>query len=211
MPSRDALPPPPPPVHLRTWPHREALLADRARALVELSRSVIGGRRLAYWLLTLAGLVVGVRMVTGSVGWFQQPQDPLTVVAAALLVCLGLAVLAPLVVAVVLGVRHDRTARDRARAWAALDPAPVRDPGLRAPGLSLAWLLLAFAQCAGGLWLSFAVPASARPGETTYAEVALAMGDGLVLWISGLIGAFTAVGHRRLVLALAPPVTPRRG
>ncbi|QGV79020.1 hypothetical protein [Streptomyces ficellus] len=204
MPSRSPLPPPPPPVHLRTWPDREALLADRALAVGELNRRVLGGRRLTYFLVTLVGLQLGWGLVGAGLTAFDGPGDPLTATVAGLTIVLGLVVLVPLVVAVVLGVRHDRSARARLLQWAALDPAAIRDARFRAPGLSVAWLLLSFAQCAAGLWLSFAVPAAARPGDTTYTEVAYAMGAGLILWVSGLLGAVKAVGHRRLVLRLAP-------
>ncbi|MFC8917055.1 hypothetical protein ACGF5F_03840 [Streptomyces sp. NPDC047821] len=200
MPSRSVLPPPPPPVHLRTWPGREALLADRALAVRELTRRMVGGQRLTLSLLTLLGLQFGWACVGGGLLAFEGPGDPLTAMAGALAACLGLAVVVPLVAVAVLGVRRDRTLRARLLQWVALDPAPVRDARFRAPGTSLAWLLVGFAQCAAGLWLSFVVPATARPGATTYTEVAYAMGAGLIFWISGLIAATKALGHRRLVL-----------
>ncbi|MFF8288314.1 hypothetical protein ACF068_03635 [Streptomyces sp. NPDC016309] len=202
MPDRALLPPPPPPVPLRSWPGRQALLADRTMAIRELGRRMVGGRRLTLSLLTLAGLEAGWALVGAAIRSLDGPSDPLTATFAAGVACLGLAVMAPLVVVVVLGVRRDRALRARLLEWAALDPAPVRDARFRAPGLSVAWLLLSFAQGAAGLWLSFAVPAAARPGATTYAEVAYAMGAGLVLWVHGLTGAVKAFGHRRLALRL---------
>ncbi|MEV3992126.1 hypothetical protein AB0J57_24765 [Streptomyces sp. NPDC049837] len=203
MPSRKLLPPPPPPVHLRTWPGREALLADRTMAIRELNRRMLGGGRLTLFLLTLAGLQVGWAFIGGAIVSLDGLTDPLVAIAAGLAACLGLAAMVPLVIVVVLGIRQDGTLRARLLEWAALDPSPVHDARFRAPGMSLAWLLSAFVLCAAGLGLAFAVPALARPGDTTYPEVAYAMGAGLILWVHGLIGAAKAVAHRRLVLRLA--------
>ncbi|MGA5167054.1 MULTISPECIES: hypothetical protein [Streptomyces] len=199
------VPPPPPPAHLRTWPDRAALLADRAAAIGGLNRRLLGGRRLALFLLTLLGLECGWGFTGAAIVSLGGPSDPLTGLLAALAACLGLAVVVPLAVLVVAGLRRDRALRARLLAWAALDPAPVRGADVRMPGASVTWLLLSFALCAAGLGLSLVVPASARPGATTYAEVALAMGAGLLLWVHGLIAAAKAFGHRRLVLRLAAP------
>ncbi|MEU6482874.1 hypothetical protein [Streptomyces sp. NPDC046887] len=128
--------------------------------------------------------------------------DPLTALVVILVAGLGLVGLALAVWGVVEGVRRDRVARARLLEWAALDPAPVRDPRLRAPGLSLLWLLLGFVQCAAGLWLCFAVPAAARPGSTTFAEVVFAMGAGMILWVNGLLGLVKAAGHYRVAVRL---------
>ncbi|MEU1773286.1 hypothetical protein ABZ601_04330 [Streptomyces sp. NPDC012842] len=49
MPSRSPLPPPP--VEIRAWPDRDALLRDRAAVLDELVRTFIGPARLGVlWL-----------------------------------------------------------------------------------------------------------------------------------------------------------------
>lgn len=172
-------------------------------AVCELNRRMLGGKRLTLFLLALLGLQFGWGFVGAGILSLDGLVDPLTAMAGAVTACLGLAVMVPLVVVVTLGLRRDRVLRARLLEWAALDPAPVRDARFRAPGMNLAWLLLAFAQCAAGLALSFAVPALARAGSTTYGEVAYAMGAGVILWVHGLIGGAKAVGHRRLVLRLA--------
>ncbi|MEU0275685.1 hypothetical protein [Streptomyces sp. NPDC006307] len=203
MSPRRPLPPPPPPAHLRTWPHREALLADRNRAMGELTWRILGGRRLVLFLLTLVALQAGWLAVGGSLMSLDDGVvDPLTAVAGALGVCVGLAVVIPALFAVAFAVRRDRAARELLVQWASLDTDPPRDAAFRVPVLSLIWFLLAFALCAPGLWLSFAVPASARPGTTTYAEVAALMGVGLILWVHGLIAVTKAVGHYRWAVRL---------
>ncbi|MEU7280323.1 hypothetical protein AB0A69_16285 [Streptomyces sp. NPDC045431] len=196
-------PPPPPPPHLRTWPDRAALLADRNRAMGELTWRIMGGRRLVLFLLTLAGLQAGWLAVGGALMSLEDGLvDPLMAMAGALGVCLGLAVVIPAVFAVAFAVRRDRVARELLAQWASLDSDPPRDAAFRVPVLGLIWFLLSFALCASGLWLCFAVPASARPGSTTYAEVAALMGVGLILWVHGLIAVTKAVGHYRWAVRL---------
>ncbi|WP_256105194.1 hypothetical protein [Streptomyces sp. ODS05-4] len=210
MPSRTPLPPPPPPSALRSWPDEGARLADRERAVGELSARLLGGRRLGGYLLVLTasqagGGVCGLGLVAVLDGF----HDTLTKLVIALVASLGLVGLGLAVWGAAAGAGRDRVARRRLLAWAALEPVPVRDPRLRAPGLSLVWLLLGFAQCAGGLWLCFAVPAAARPGSTTFAEVVHAMGAGLILWVNGLLGVGKAAGHYRVAVRLGAPAKTR--
>ncbi|WP_031076741.1 hypothetical protein [Streptomyces sp. NRRL S-118] len=200
---RNPLPPPPPPVHLRTWPDRDALLADRALAVGELTRRLLGGERLTLFLLLLAGLHVGWLIVGGALMSLDDGLvDPLSGLFAVLGACFGAAVMIPAGYAVASSVRRDRAARELLLQWAALDRDPARDARLRAPAPSVTWFLLSFGLCAAGLWLSFTVPAAARPGATTYAEVAYGMGAGLLLWVHGLIGLAKAVGHYRFAVRL---------
>ncbi|MEU1147185.1 hypothetical protein ACFYO9_04820 [Streptomyces sp. NPDC005863] len=209
MPSR-TLPPPPPPVYLRTWPDRQTLLTDRGMALEELHRRHLGvGRLLLLWLYGLGG----------SVGWalLVQPlqmladKDSSGFLLGPVLGALGLAVLAPSVIGVVYAVRYDRRIRHLSAAWLALDHHPASDARLRSPALSLLWLLSSLAVCTLGLWASFAAAAYAEPGRDTYADVVQGMGVGLIVWLTGLLGAAKAVGHYRWavrMLAPAPAPTP---
>ncbi|MEU6989881.1 hypothetical protein ABZ953_04350 [Streptomyces sp. NPDC046465] len=206
MPSR-TLPPPPPPVYLRTWPDRQTLLVDRGTALVELHRRHLGvGRLLLLWLCGLGG----------AIGWalLVQPfrmladEDVTGFILGPVLAILGLAALAPAVTGVVLGIRHDRRIRQLTDAWLALDTHPVSDARLRSPALSLLWLLSSLAVCALGLWASFAAAAHAEPGHETYTDVVLGMGVGLIVWLTGLLGATKAVGHYRWALRNLGPAAP---
>ncbi|MEE1756065.1 hypothetical protein [Streptomyces sp. SP18CS02] len=199
-------PPPPPPAHLRTWPDRAALLADRSLAMGELNDRLLGGKRLTLFLLMLAALHVGWAFVGGGLVSLDGVVDVFSVLFVAIGVCAGLSVMVPAVFVVARGVRQDRRLREVFARWAVLDRSPAHDARLRAPGMSLVWLLLSFLLCALGLWISFTVPASARPGETGYGEVTYFMGAGLIFWIVGLIGVTKAVGHYRLVIRLLPPV-----
>lgn len=208
MPSR-TLPPPPPPVHLRTWPDRQTLLTDRGMALDDLRRRHLGVHRLLLLWLCGFGGVVGCALLTLPLQ-FIDDKDPSFFLLGPVLMVLGVAALAPSVIGVVLGIRHDRRLRELTDAWLALDSHPATDARLRSPGLSLFWLLSSLAVCALGLWASFAAAAYAEPGRDTYADVALGMGAGLVLWLTGLIGAAKAARHYRWALRRLGPA-PRAG
>ncbi|MCP9986812.1 hypothetical protein LUX01_09030 [Streptomyces sudanensis] len=209
MPSRRRpLPPPPPPPHLRAWPDREALLADRDRAVGELAGRLLGGGRLAVFLLWLLLLEAGWGLLGAALVTFDGALDPFGAALALALAGLGVGAFVPAVYFQVAGVRRDLAAYRLLVRWAALDRDPAHDARHRAPGLSLVWLLVSFALCAAGLWLCLAVPASARPGTTTYAEVGYGVGAGLLLWITGLVGAAKAVAHYRLAVRLLSPGPP---
>ncbi|MFJ3900520.1 hypothetical protein [Streptomyces sp. NPDC090025] len=210
-PRRADLPPPPPPAGFAVWPDRAARLADRAAALDELARRLLGPGRMALflaWLLLLEtgwGLIgLGFAGVGGG-----GVADPFEMLVGIFAGAVGIAVLVPAVWLTLRGLGRDRTARERLLQWAALDRDPVADARLRAPGASVRWLLLSFALCAVGLWASFAAPARATPGNGGYPLVVYGIGAGLILWVTGLTGLAKAVGHYRLAVRLtARPAAP---
>lgn len=201
---RSPLPPPPLPPHIRTWPDRAAMLADRGRALEELRRRSLGVHRvLLLWLLALAA-VIGWSLLVLPVQQFEE-KDPLGFVLGPIFAVLGLASLVPSVVAVVLAIRRDQRIRELIDAWLALDSHPPTDTRLRSPALSLFWMLSSLAVCASGLWASFATAARAEPGRSAYGDVVLGMGIGMILWLTGLIGVVKAARHYRWALRVLGP------
>ncbi|MEU2165554.1 hypothetical protein QRN89_20960 [Streptomyces chengbuensis] len=205
MSRRTPLPPPPPPAEIRTWPDREAMLADRAGVLQGLTGQLLGVPRLLLFLLQLAGLQLGWGLVGAGLAGFDR-LDPLSAVLLGVCVALGLAVLVPLGLLAGFGVRRDLRIRRLLAQWSALDLDPARDSRLGAPGRSLAWLLVSFLLAAFGLWVSFAAPAAARPGSWTYGEVAYFMGVGVLCWVAGLTGVAKAVAHYRWAARLTSVV-----
>ncbi|UUN28665.1 hypothetical protein [Streptomyces sp. FIT100] len=209
MPRRTPLPPPPPPVEIRTWPDRDAMLADRAAVLHDLTRRTLGTPKLLLFLLAVALLQLGWGCVGAGLVSMGPGVDPVSLVLLAVGGAIGIAILVPTALAVAFGVRRDRRMRELLCQWAALARTPARDAGLRRPVLSMAWLLVSFALGALGLWTSFATSATARPGSTTYGEVAYLIGAGTILWVMGLIGVVKAVSHYRWAIRLtvtsAPP------
>ncbi|MFG2840071.1 hypothetical protein ACGFZH_08655 [Streptomyces zaomyceticus] len=202
MSPRNPLPPPPPPAELQSWPDRESRLADRALALDVLGRRLLGGGRLAMFLLGFLLLELGwslVGVLLTSVG--QPVPDPLMLLTGLVTAVLGIGVLVPAVWLTIRSLRQDRTVRERLAQWAALDHHGPTDARLRAPGLSLCWLLLSFAMCGLGLWMGFAVPAGVSRHDG-YGLVAYGMGVALILWITGLTGLAKAFGHYRLAVRL---------
>ncbi|MET7758571.1 hypothetical protein ABZT27_28270 [Streptomyces sp. NPDC005389] len=202
MSPRNPLPPPPPPAEIRSWPDRDARLADRARALDELGRRLLGGARLTmfllwFFLLQLGWGLVGVLLI--AIG--QPVLDPLMVMTGLVTSVLGIGVLVPAVWLTVRSLRLDRTVRARLAQWAALDRHGPTDARLRAPVLSACWLLLSFAMCGLGLWLGFAVPAGVSRYDG-YGLVAYGMGVAMILWVTGLTGLVKAVGHYRFAVRL---------
>ncbi|MFB8084321.1 hypothetical protein [Streptomyces sp. NPDC055992] len=200
MSPRSVLPPPPPPLEIRAWPDRDALLADRSFLLGVLVKAHLGPGRLG--LLWLWGAV-------GALGWsltgtafisFEQSYDPLGAIFGVVMLALGAAVLLPALILLVVGVRRDVAVRRLLTQWGELDRDPARDAGLRLPGLSLVWLLASFALGAFGLYACVAVPAGAVRGQDTYGLMALIMGIGFLAWIVGLIGVFKAFWHRRWIV-----------
>ncbi|OKK21240.1 hypothetical protein AMK16_11260 [Streptomyces sp. CB00455] len=195
MPRRD-LPPPPPPAHLRAWLDEAVVRADRARILRELGRRSLGiGRLLLLWAVSgvfaLGWSFVGMGLVAFEEG------DPVSGVLGLVFVVLGVGVLVPGGFWFAWGARRDRQVRGLLSAWAQAGRDPAADSLLRAPGLGLAWLLASFGLGAAGLWLTFGVALSARPGEDTTAEVAYYMGLGMILWITALLGLGKAGAHYR--------------
>ncbi|MEV5445027.1 hypothetical protein AB0N23_21185 [Streptomyces sp. NPDC052644] len=208
MPSLRALPPPPPPEHLRSWPDREAMLADRDRAMGELGRTALGGGRLAVFLVWLLVLEAGWGLIGAALRIADDALDPFGVLVAVIPAALGVGAIIPAAYFQVAGLRRDAAARRLFVRWAALAPVPARDARHRAPGRSLAWLLVSFALGAAGLWICLAVPYTARPGSSSYTGVAYGVGAGLLLWVHGLAGAAKAVAHYRLALRLVSPGPP---
>ncbi|MCX5204781.1 hypothetical protein OG897_25410 [Streptomyces sp. NBC_00237] len=206
---RQPLPPPPPPPQYRTWPHPEAMLADRARAMRELGRRALGvPAAVGFWLYALL-LAVGWGCVGVALQTFEQGMFPDVLIGGIFLV-LGIGGIVPAVVLLALGVKRDRTIRQRLREWGELGSDQAcgvpcsndvessgKDSGLRAPGRSLAWMLPSFVLAAFGLWTSLAWAASASPGSDTYADAAYFIGMGCVMWVVGLLGMVKAVGHYR--------------
>ncbi|MFJ6696018.1 hypothetical protein ACIQM4_08080 [Streptomyces sp. NPDC091272] len=194
--SRSPLPPPPPSPDIWAWPNREAMLADRARAMRELTRRWLGvPAAVGFWLygvlLAVAWGCVGIAMQT-----FEQGMFPDVLIGGIFLV-LGIGGLVPAVILLWLGVRRDRTIRERLHAWGELGQDPAVDAGLATPARSLGWLLPSFVLAAVGLVTSLGYAASARPGTSTYADAAFFIGLGLALWVVGLLGTMKAVGHYR--------------
>ncbi|MFD5426899.1 hypothetical protein [Streptomyces sp. NPDC127084] len=204
MPRGRRLPPPPPPEALRSWPDREALLADRAAVLGDLTTRLIGIPRLLVFLLQLAMLQLGWGIAGSGLASLgpDGPYDPLSMILIVVAFGIATGVLVPAGLLVGSGIGRDRRIRALLDQWAALDRDPAGDARFRAPGPSLCWLLSCFVFGAFGLWLSFAIPASAQPGATTYGEVAYFMGVGVICWVMGLIGAAKAVTHYRWALRL---------
>ncbi|MEW2551864.1 hypothetical protein AB0957_08975 [Streptomyces zhihengii] len=204
MSRRDPLPPPPPPQGTGAWPHRYALLADRARALDELHRRSVGVSVLASLWALAGGFAAGWVLFASALRVFAEAVDPLGVLIAGVLAVLGLGLMVPTGLLIGFGLTRDATVRRRLRAWSALDTDPPRDAAYVTPGLGLTWLLPSFVLCGCGLWLSFVVPATARRGEDTLLGVVLLMGLGMIAWLTGLIGTAKAVAHYRWALRLLP-------
>ncbi|MEU7033927.1 hypothetical protein ABZ958_09620 [Streptomyces sp. NPDC046237] len=203
MSPRAPLPPPPPPAEIRSWPDREARLADRARAMAEFNRLLLGGARLAVFLAWVATLQLGWGICGTGFIMLDQSSDPFSALFACFFVVLGLPAVVPAVFFLARGVRRDRQARERLVLWAALDGDRAADARLREPVMSVVWLLVSLALCAVGLWLSLAAPAEAvGPGRGGYGTVTYLMGAALGLWINGLIGATKAINHYRLAVRL---------
>lgn len=204
--SSRTLPPPPPPVEIRSWPDREALLADRARAMEELHRLSIGVSRLLLLWLMAFGLAVGWGLVGAALKTFEESLDMFSSLFGVIFACLAAGFLIPTGMVIGLGIRRDKTVRERLTQWSSLDRDPTNDARFRSPGVSLCWFVPSFLMCALGLWLSFATPATAERGQETYADVTLVMGLGLILWLTGLLGIAKAVSHFRWAVRLLTTV-----
>ncbi|MER0447739.1 hypothetical protein ABR738_24855 [Streptomyces sp. Edi4] len=190
------LPPSPPPVAMRAWRDRNALLADRAQALEVLVRGYLGAGRL--WLLWLwaALFALGWSLVGAAL---TSLTDVLSAIVGGLFLLLGLGVMIPAGLAVGFGLRKDRLIRQLLRQWAELDRDPVLDRNLVRPALNLAWLIPSVLLCGAGLAFCLVLPATADPGHDTYALVVYGMGLGLICWLTGLVGVAKAAAYRRWV------------
>ncbi|MDJ0383428.1 hypothetical protein [Streptomyces sp. G-G2] len=214
MPRRD-LPPPPPPTHLRAWLDDAVVRADRARFLTDLGRLSLGAARLLTLWLVSAVFALGWSFVGMALMAFEEGGAAEKFVGAVFLV-LGAGVLVPAGFWFVWGAKRDREVRRLLCAWAGFEREPGDAALLRAPGRSLGWLLSSLALSGLGLWVTFGSAGTARPGTDTYGEVAYFMGLGMILWITGLLGAGKAAAHYRWALrALRPgpsasPASPAR-
>ncbi|MFE6784275.1 hypothetical protein ACFVFF_18655 [Streptomyces sp. NPDC057680] len=202
MSPRNPLPPPPPPAEIRSWPDRDARLADRALALDELGRRLLGGGRLAMFLLGFLLLQLGWGLVGVLVIAIGRPHfEPVMLLTGLVTAVLGIGALVPAVWLTVRSLRRDRTVRERLVQWAELDRHGPTDARLRAPVLSACWLLLSFAMCGFGLWMGFAVPAGVSRYDG-YGLVAYGMGVAMIFWVTGLTGLVKAMGHYRFAVRL---------
>ncbi|MFE0043139.1 hypothetical protein [Streptomyces albireticuli] len=207
------LPPPPPPAHIRTWPDRPALLADRARALGHLVHAQLApGRLLLLWLLSALTALGWVFAVLG----LEAAADGGVVRylhAAAFLALAGCAAV-PSVLGLASGLRKDRRARERLRRWAALDRDPYGDRAYRAAGLTRLWLLMSLLPSAAAVIVAGAYVAevSSRPlGEIDGSTYAYAVGLTASLAFPGAQGLAKALAHRGWYrgLSLTPEARPR--
>jgi hypothetical protein len=202
MSPRTPLPPPPPPAELQSWPDRDARIADRALALEELGRRLLGGGRLVMFLVWFLLLELGWGLVGVLLTSLGGPVlDPIMMLVGLFTALLGIGVLVPAVWLTIRSLRRDRTVRARLAQWAVLDRHGPTDARLRAPVLSVSWLLLSAAMCGLGLWMGFAVPAGVSRDDG-YGLVIYGMGVAMILWVTGLTGLVKAVGHYRLAIRL---------
>ncbi|MBB5121585.1 hypothetical protein AF335_22705 [Streptomyces eurocidicus] len=212
----NALPPPPPPAHIRTWPDRPALLADRARAIGGLVHAQLAPRRLLLlWLLTALTVLGWVFAVLG----LEAVADGGTVRylhAAAFLALAGCAAV-PSVLGIASGLRKDRRARERLRLWTSLDRDPYGDQVYRAAGLTWFWLLMSLlpAAVAAVVACAYVAEVFARPpGETAGTTYAYAVGFTAPLAAAGAQGVGKALAHRRWARGMAEAAAgtgPRHG
>ncbi|MET9886946.1 hypothetical protein ABZZ20_28150 [Streptomyces sp. NPDC006430] len=195
--SRLDLPPPPPPAHLRAWLDEGTVRADRARFLKELGRRSLGiGRLLLLWAVA-AVFALGWTFVGMALMAFEEAGDPLSYLFGLIFGVLGTGVLVPAGFWLAWGAKRDRQVRQLLCAWAESGRDPATDARVRAPGLSVTWLLASLALGAVGLCVTFGSAATARPGSETYGEVTYYMGLGMILWITGLLGLGKAGAHYR--------------
>ncbi|MFJ8749782.1 hypothetical protein ACIREO_10665 [Streptomyces sp. NPDC102441] len=207
MPSRSPLPPSPPPVEIRTWPDRDALLSDRGVVLGELVKMFIGPGRLGILWMWSGVAALGWSLMGSAFLMFEDAYDTLGVIPGVIFLAVGAAVLIPAAFLVAVGVARDLRIHRLLVEWGGLDRDPERDALLRRPRASVAWLLLSFMLCATGLFGCVAVPGAARAGQETYGLVAWLMGLGFLAWLTGLTGLVKAFAHRRWVLRVLG-VTP---
>ncbi|MEV6424094.1 hypothetical protein [Streptomyces sp. NPDC051662] len=212
--SRAPLPPSPPSQEQGPCPDHAARLAERTQVMVALSRRGLSlGRLVALWL-TGALAVVGWAAVGTAVQSFEGGGLGL----AGGVVALGLAavLLIPAGVAVGFWLSRGRVIRERLEAWARFVPEPVTDPRLGAHGRSVMWLLPSVLLCLVGVWLTgrAATGAGGVAGResATLGETAYALGLGITLLATGLLGLVPSVRHQYWSEQLMRrPVPVRRG
>lgn len=205
--SRAPLPPPPPSEELDSWPDHTARLADRALAMVILSRRGLSLGRLVLLWLTGVFAVVGWAAVGTAVQSLEGGGSGLLTG----LVALGLAAffLVPAAIAVGFWLSRGRDIRERLDAWARLAPEPVTDIRLAAHRRCVMWLLPSLLLCVVGVWVTGR--AGAGRNSVTLGETAYALGLGITVLVTGLLGLVPSVRHQRWSGRLMSPVPVRGG
>lgn len=211
--DRTRVPPPPPPPHLRSWPDREALLADRADAMAALTGRRLGMGRLVLLWLTGAVAALGWASVGLAVQSFEQ--GGLGAMTGLLALALGSVLLIPAGVALGFWLDRGRTVRERLEAWAELDRDPASDVRVRARAhrRSVMWLLPSVVLCAVGVWATGGAWAGMAPGpgSRTVGETVYALGLSVTVLVTGILGAVQSYGHQAWSGRLTSPVPVRRG
>ncbi|MFD5034061.1 hypothetical protein ACFVWX_22015 [Streptomyces sp. NPDC058220] len=209
--SRTPLPPPPPPEEIRSWPDREALLADRAAAMTVLTgRGLAIGRLLLLWLLAAVAVIgwaaVGLAIQSFEEGGLAQATGLAALVLAAVF-------LVPAGVGLGFWLRGGHDVRQRLDAWAALGQDPATDVRLRAPARCVAWLLPSVLLCLLGAWgVGHGWTAAGNgPEPVTVGDAVYALGLEATVLLTGLLGIARSVAHQRWSARLLSPVPVRRG
>ncbi|MFJ5221451.1 hypothetical protein [Streptomyces sp. NPDC088400] len=237
--SRAPLPPSPPPEELRSWPDHEALLADRAEAMVGLTRRGLGfGRLLALWL---TGLVAVVGWAAAGLAIQSFEQGGLGYLTGLVTLALAAVLLTPAGVGIGFWLSRGRTVRQRLDEWAELGAEPGQGlaPGttigvrVRAHGRCVIWLLPSVLLCVVAVWSMFQAVTGAGPGSgvgpasgagpdagagpgawlgsATVGEMAYALGWMATFLATGVLGIVQAVRHQHWSERLLSPVPVRRG
>ncbi|RYJ24992.1 hypothetical protein CU044_4903 [Streptomyces sp. L-9-10] len=207
--------PPPPPEEPGPWPDHAARLAERAEAMVELSRRGLSlGRLVALWLAG-ALAVVGWAAVGAAIQSFEG--GGLGLMTGVVLLGLAAVLLVPAAVAVGFWLSRGRLIRERLAAWAESAPERVTDLRVGAHRRSVMWLLPSVLLCLVGVWatgraLAEAVSGGATGRESvTLGETAYALGLGGTLLVTGLLGLVPSVRHQCWSGRLMRPALIRGG
>ncbi|MDX3852180.1 hypothetical protein [Streptomyces sp. AK02-01A] len=209
--SRAALPPPPPPEETCPWPDREARLADRAAAMVTLTGRGLGIGRLVLLWLVAAVAVVGWAAVGLAIESFEQ--GGLGQVTGLVALVLAAVFLVPAAVAVGFWLSRGRDIRQRLDAWAALGPDRATDVRLRAHWRSVVWLLPSVVLCLLGVWETVRAvrPTGAGTESVTVGETVYALGLGITVLVTGLLGVTQSLRHQSWSERLLTPGPVRGG
>jgi hypothetical protein len=215
-----ALPFPPPASGRSAWPDREALLADRGRALDELVRLSTGPAGPLALVLSVAGFQLAWLLLATALNSVLADREAFTLLLACATVLLALLPLVPSAVAVVLRVRRELRLRVLLREWAALAHDPVRDARLRRPPAAVCWLLLSFGLLTAGAVLA-GMQAGAAGQGAPYGGIAGGYGDAAsgralrlagaaaICLVAGTAGLVKVFDHLRLTESLTAQVPPR--
>ncbi|MEC4017438.1 hypothetical protein [Streptomyces sp. H27-D2] len=197
--STRTLPPPPPPPHIRAWPDRGALLADRARAMDILIRRYLALLGLLWLWLLAAGCFLGWTLAVMGLAAVSSG-NAVDLIFGVVYLLLGLVALGLSGLGLALGARRDRMLRERLRSWAALDRDPATDGRRRVPGRALLWLLTSAALCVLALVVGvlgvaeFVTGVKYDDAGTPFATV---FGATAIPGMTGTLGVAKALGHYR--------------